>query len=107
LEQANQLCFEVIENEHRTYRGPRKTYFCAKGVPGGSQPQTVVLAAIDFIDSADGTPLKSWAHLDQLGIGMRRPAAPKMQSGKQSAVERLPPRPWRGPDPEFVRLEWR
>lgn len=107
LEQANQLGFEVIENEHRNYRGPRRTYACIKEFAGGVQTQTVLLDVSDFTDSEDGTPLKSWAQLDQLGIGMHRPAAPKKKSNNTSASEQPKPRPWRGPEPEFIRLDWR
>ena len=106
MEQTNQLCLQVIENEHRAYRGPRKTFACIKEVPGGPQEQTLLFTAADFVDPEDGKPLKSWTHLDQLGIGMHRPAMAKKKGNKLSAFELPKPKPWRGPEPEFNRLEW-
>ena len=46
-------------------------------------------------------------NLDQLGIGMHRPAIAKKKSNRPSTFELPKPKPWRGPEPEFMRVEWK
>ncbi len=95
--ETNHIAFVVIENEWRNYRGPKKTFVCEKEISGAPDDQTVLLDAADFKCTAGGAPLKSWSQLDELGL-----CAYYVEKGQ-------PPKParWRGPAPEFKRLEWR
>jgi acetyl esterase/lipase len=95
--ETNRIVFVVIENEWRNYRGPKRTYVCDKEIQGAPASQTVVLSAADFKNTADGVPLKSWNELDVLGV-----CAYYQERGQPAG----PVRPWRGPLPEFQRLEW-
>jgi hypothetical protein len=83
------------ENEWRSYRGPRKIFFCERAIPGSDLVQTVILEASDFSD--DAGPLKSWAQIDQLGIC---PYNPERRDPTKS------PPAWNGVAAKFVRLEW-
>jgi hypothetical protein len=107
MAQTNRVGFVVTENEWRTYRGKRRILVCEKEIPGASGPQTILLDVAEFKDVTDGSPLKSWSELDQLGVGARLqelvPHGLFKSQPKQPAV----PAPWRGPAPEFIRLEWR
>lgn len=95
LVQANTINVVIIENEWRTYRGPRKTYLCRKQVSGSTEPQTITLGREDF-ESKDGH-LQSWNQVDQLGI-CAHVAEPKVNA--PSAPN------WVGPPATLVRLEW-
>lgn len=96
--ETNRIAFVVVENEWRNYRGPKKTFVCEKEVAGAPTDQTVMLDVADFKGTAsDGAPLKSWSQLDQLGL-----CAYHQEKGQPSK----PPQ-WRGPAPEFKRLEWK
>ena len=96
MPKTNHLTFVIQENEWRNYRGPRATFTCEREIQGSDTTQTITLEAKDFT-SANG-PLKSWSHLDQLGICAHNPE--RGNSG-------TPPPRWSGPAAEFVRLEWR
>jgi hypothetical protein len=97
LAETNRISFVVIENEWRSYRGPRKTFVCVTEIPGASGEQTVSLSAADFQNTADGSPLRSWNQLDVLGL-----CAHYEEKGQPAKPVR-----WRGPDPEFLHLEWK
>ena len=71
MAQTNRVGFVVTENEWRSYRGKRRILVCEKEIPGGSAEQTVLLDVGEFKEVSDGSPLKSWSQLDQLGIGAR------------------------------------
>jgi len=94
LARPNRLNFVIEENEWRNYRGPRRTYVCARELPGGEEEQSVSLTPMDFV-SPEG-PLASWREVDQFGICAH--FTPRGGSG-------LDPK-WDGPVPEFLRLEW-
>ncbi|MBI5683656.1 MAG: acetylxylan esterase [Verrucomicrobia bacterium] len=98
IAKTNRMAFVAVENEWRSYRGPRKTFVCEKEIPGASTEQTVVLAAADLKSTAaDGAPLKSWSQLDVLGL-----CAYHQEKGQPSKPLR-----WNGPAPEFRRVEWK
>jgi len=97
IAETNRVAFVVIENEWRNYRGPKKTLVCEKEIPGAPTDQTVVLDAADFKGAAGGAPLKSWSQLDVLGF-----CADYEEKGQPAKPAR-----WRGPAPEFRRVEWR
>jgi len=95
MPQINRLTFVVKENEWRNYRGPRKTFYCARQIQGNDAVQTITFEAKDFT-SGDGS-LKSWAQIDEFGICAHNPepGSPVMN-----------PPLWNGSSAEFVRLEW-
>lgn len=95
--QPNRIAFVVIENEWRSYRGPRRTFVCEREISGGPGEQSLVLAAGDFVNTANGAPLKSWGQIDLLGLCAH-------YEDKGPAAK---PVHWRGPVPDFKRLEWR
>lgn len=96
--ETNRIAFVVVENEWRSYRGPKRTFVCEKEVPGAPTEQTVVLDAADFKGAAsDGASLKSWSQLDMLGL-----CAYHQEKGQPAK----PPR-WNGPTPEFKHVEWK
>lgn len=96
LSENNRIAFVAIENEWRSYRGPRRTFVCEKEIPGAAQEQTVVLDVADFKNTVDGSSLVSWSELDQLGI-----CAHYSERGGGTSSTR-----WRGPAPTFARLAW-
>lgn len=98
MAQTNHVTVVVIENEWRNYRGPKRTFVCEKEIPGAPGPQSVLLKVSDFKNTTDATPLGSWTQLDQLGCVARY-----VERGQTPSK----PRPWRGPAPEFFRLEWK
>ena len=93
--QTNRMSFVLLQNEWRSYRGPRKTFVHTSDIPGAATEQSLVLEAKDFT-SPDGAPA-SWAEIDQLGL-----CAHFVEHG--SAANNVPV--WKGTAPEFVRLEW-
>jgi hypothetical protein len=107
LPQANRLGLVVIENEYRSYRGPRRIFVCEKEVSGSRDEQTILLDVTDFKDADNGESLKAWSQLDMLGIGAR--AQSMNPHGKFKPLPNQPARPasWNGPAPEFTRLEWK
>ena len=92
---TNTLSFVVIENEWRSYRGPRKTFVCERGITGSDAEQTIILEAKDFV--SDSGPLKSWDGVDQFAIC-------RHFAERGTTATRKPS--WTGPAPTFVRLEW-
>lgn len=95
LAQANRLTFVIVENEWRSYRGPRRTFTCVREVPGIGEDQTLVFSPTDFSGS-DGV-LAAWDGVDSFGIC----AHYAERSGDAG------PNPvWHGPSPTFVRLAW-
>ncbi|MFO1004087.1 MAG: dienelactone hydrolase family protein [Planctomycetaceae bacterium] len=97
MPETNHFSIVLVENEWRNYRGPRRTFACTREIQGSAGEQEIVLEFSDFRGLKDGDgPLKSWAQLDLLGMC----AGFKDGRGKQASQ-------WRGPAPEFVRLEWR
>ncbi len=95
MPKTNRLTFVVRENEWRSYRGPRKTFICEREIQGSDAVQTIILEAKDF--TSDAGVLKSWAHIDQLGICAHNPE--RGSSAKQVPL-------WNGTAAEFVRLAW-
>ena len=95
MPKTNTLSFVVIENEWRSYRGPRKTFVCEREIAGSDAEQSVILEAQDFV--SDNVALKSWDGADQFGIC-------RHFSERGSTATRRPS--WTGPAPTFVRLEW-
>lgn len=95
LPRTNRLSFVVVENEWRSYRGPRKTYVCEREIPGSDTAQTIVLQAKDFVSGSN--PLQSWHNVDQFGIC----AHFTERAGSASR-----PPSWTGPAPVFMKLEW-
>ena len=96
MPKTNTLSFVVMENEWRSYRGPRKTFVCDHEIAGSDAEQSVILKSSDFV-SSDNVALKSWDGVDQFGIcrhfSERGTAATRMAS-------------WTGPAATLVRLEW-
>jgi len=97
--QTNRLVFTVVENEWRSYRGPRRTFVCEKEITGQPGAQTITLAPADFQSTTDGAPLKSWSQIDLLGISAQSPE----KRGNEPASFRR----WQGPAPKFLRVEWK
>ena len=95
MPQTNHLTFVVIENEWRSYRGPKKTFVCGREIPGAEAQQSVVLDAKDFV-SADNR-LRSWDQIDQSGICAH--FAERVAAARQAPA-------WKGPGPTFTRLAW-
>jgi dienelactone hydrolase len=107
LAETNRLGIVVLENQYRTYRGQRRILVCEKEIFGAPGAQTILLDVADFKDVADDSPLKTWSQLDLLGIGA---SAQEMNPhGKFKPLPHQPatPMPWKGPPPEFMRLEWK
>ena len=95
LAQANRLTFVIVENEWRSYRGPRRTFVCVREVPRLGEDQTLVFSPADF-SASDGV-LAAWDGVDSFGIC----AHYAERSGDAG------PNPvWHGPAPTFVRLAW-
>jgi len=95
MPQTNTLTLVVIENEWRSYRGPKKTFTCDREINGAETEQIIVLETQDFRSIND--VLKSWAEVDQFGI-----CAHFAERGTAAS----PQRKWNGPVPTFIRLEW-
>ena len=95
LPKTNHLAFVMQQNEWRSYRGQRKTFVCAREIPGAEGEQSLTFSVADFI-STEG-PLASWSEIDQFGI-----CAHFTEKGSAP----VNPPPWQGPEPHFVRLEW-
>lgn len=97
LPQSNHMTFVAIENEWRSYRGPKRVFICERQIAGQPQVQTITLDVADFKD-AKGAALANWRQIDQFGICAHWE---EKDSGRQSQ-----PRRWNGELPEFHRLEW-
>lgn len=96
VEKSNRIAIVVIENEWRSYRGRRKTFLCSKDIVGSDAEQTLKLTTADFKNVDDGTPLTTWAQLDQLGFcAWFNPKA----TAQDAPV-------WNGSIPQFLRVEW-
>lgn len=97
MPQSNRITFVAVENEWRSSRGPRRTFTCTREIPGGPEPQTILLTPADFVpvDEKLGG-LTSWRQLDLLGI-----------CGHHADARPARPPEWHGPPPKFVRVEWR
>lgn len=95
MPKTNTLTFVVIENEWRSYRGPRKTFVCEREIPGSDAEQSVMLEPRGFISKE--AALQSWDNVDQFGL-----CAHFAERG-----ESAPRKPtWTGPTPTYLRLEW-
>ncbi len=95
MPKTNTLSFVVIENEWRSYRGPRKTFVCEREIAGSDAEQSVLLEAKDFV--AEGGALKSWDGVDQFGICRHF-----VERGSTATRKSL----WTGTAPTLARLEW-
>ena len=107
LAETNRLGLVVLENQYRTYRGPRRTLVCEKEIPGAPGEQTVLLAAADFKDVGNDAPLKSWSQLDLLGLGACVQEMNPHGKFKPRPGQSVHPVLWKGPSPEITRLEWK
>ena len=107
MAQSNRLGFVVVENQYRTYRGPRRILVCEKEIRGAAGAQTILLDPAEFRDAGDDSPLKSWRQLDLLGIGACLQEMNPHGKFKPLPGRRAQPVQWHGPPPEFIRLEWR
>jgi hypothetical protein len=107
MAQTNRLGFVAVQNQYRSYRGPRKILVCEKEIPGVPAEQTILLGLADFKDAADDSPLTSWSQLDLLGIGARIQEMNPHGKFKPLPNQPAKPLPWRGPAPEFLRLQWK
>ena len=65
----------------------------------GGEPETIRLSPADFKEVQTGTALPTWAEIDELGL------CAKYQV-KRGKAQTLPGKPWKGPRPKFIRLEW-
>lgn len=95
MAQTNRITIVLQQNEWRSYRGPKKTFVCAREIPGAEAAQTLTLTLADFM-SPDGPP-KSWAEMDQLGL-----CAFFAEPGRPASNAPL----WKGPAPRYLRVEW-
>ncbi|VTS08294.1 alpha/beta hydrolase family protein [Tuwongella immobilis] len=95
MPKTNRLTFLMMENEWRSYRGPRNQFLCEREIPGKIGPQTITLGMDDF-RNPQGT-LRSWNQIDQLGIAAN---SPKIGRAERRII------PWNGPAPTLLRLEW-
>ena len=95
MPKSNTLSFVIIENEWRSYRGPRKTFVCEREIDGSDAEQSVILEANDFVGESGA--LKSWKGVDQFGVC-------RHFTQRGSSAARKPS--WSGPAPTLVRLEW-
>lgn len=95
MPQTNKLTVVLQQNEWRNYRGSKATFTCEREIPGSDTPQTITLDVSDFISKTDS--LKSWSQLDQLGLCAH--------FAERGAPAKTPPT-WKGPAPQFLRLEW-
>ena len=74
----------------------------ARTLPGGTAPVVLHFSPRDFADVA-GKPLASWDAIRQLEL------APlvRLRAGRgETAAPRTLGKPWRGPEPRFLRLRW-
>lgn len=94
--EPNRMTLIAVENEWRSYRGPRRTYAAEVTMAGANGPQTRTFAPGNFKNVADGTPLKSWSQLDRLGFSAQ----------PEKSTPDATPRRWSGTPPEFLRVEW-
>ncbi|MDR3404638.1 MAG: acetylxylan esterase [Chthoniobacter sp.] len=94
---TNRLTFVAIENEYRSYRGPKRIFVCEREVTGIPQSQAIALEATDFKDG-DGKALANWQQLDEFAICAHY----------EDHEHRASPTPaqWHGARPLFQRLEW-
>jgi hypothetical protein len=95
MPETNRIAIVLLQNEWRSYRGPRKTFVCQREIKGDKAAQTLILEAKDFT-SADEA-LTSWEQIDQLGI-----CAYYQTQGE--VKEEIPH--WKGPAMNLSRLEW-
>jgi hypothetical protein len=93
---TNTLTFVIIQNEWRSYRGPRKTFVCEREVTGSEDDQTLIFEPSDFANE-DGS-LASWDNLDQFAI---------CRHYNERGSKDRKPSTWTGPPPTLMRLEWK
>lgn len=93
---TNTLTFVIIQNEWRSYRGPRRTFVCEREVTGSEDDQTLIFEPSDFAN--EDSSLASWDSLDQFAI-CRHYAERGSKDRKPST--------WTGPPPTLMRLEWK
>lgn len=93
--ESNDLVVVLTENFFRGYRGKMRELAAVARLPGGDRPAEIILAASEFKDSK-GEPAKDWANADILGFRAYLDKDGKLLGSKA----------WKGPQPEFRRLEW-
>lgn len=94
MPQTNWLSFVILENEWRSYRGPRKTFVCDRKILGSDQLQVIEFQPADFVSNK--AKLSSWDHVDQWGLCAH--------FSDRGLPARQPS--WSGQPPTWVRLEW-
>lgn len=92
MPETNRLSIVLLQNEWRSYRGPKKTFVCEREIAGAAQAQTLILSPADFT-SPQGSP-DHWAQLDQLGLC----AGYALDAGQAPS--------WKGAAYELLRVEW-
>lgn len=93
---GNRMVVVAIENEWRSYRGPRKTFVRPVTLPNLPGPQTIELAPETFRDATTGMPMTSWEQIDLLGLCADYGENSKLMSTQHTE----------GPAPHFFELDW-
>ena len=95
---SNQLVVMLSENFFRPYRGRQKDYVAVVEITGGDKWCAVRLNPKDFQVVGGSASLKSWDHVDQLGLrAFYRPPNGDALVGSER---------WKGPQPSFRQLRW-
>ncbi|MEY2727570.1 MAG: hypothetical protein RLZZ458_3437 [Planctomycetota bacterium] len=95
---TNVLTFVVVENEWRSYRGPRKTFAFEREITGAGEPQQIKIHLQDFVSAASPTEsLNSWAAVDLFGICTYLPE----QRRSAGDVRR-----WNGAEAKWLQIKW-
>ncbi|MDA9962546.1 acetylxylan esterase [Opitutales bacterium] len=97
-ERPNSFVVVLQQNTWRAYRGKKGTFVSVVDLQGG-KPETVRLRSDDFKEVQTGTALQAWAELDLLGLCAKYPV-------NRDKAKTFPERPWKGPHPKFIRLQW-
>lgn len=93
---TNTLTFVIVQNEWRSYRGPRRTFVCERELTGSDEEQTLVFEPADFTNE-DGK-LIAWENLDQFAI---------CHHYTERTSKDRKPSTWTGPPPTYLSLEWK
>ena len=97
-EQPNSFVVVLQQNTWRAYRGKKGTYVAVVNLKGG-KPETILLRPTDFKEAQTGAALQTWAEIDELGLCAKY----QVKKGK---AQTFPGKPWQGPRPKLIRLEW-
>ena len=97
-DKSNELVVVLTEHFFRSYRGKQRDYVTAVKLTGGDRWQPTRLRPSDFKAAEGGGLLKSWQHLDLLGLRAyyrSRPTTVMLGSVR-----------WSGEKPMFRNLRW-